>query len=84
LRAEIERIDRALVDLIAERVRLGARAAAAKRAGDLPILDPAQEARVVRRAAELAREAGLPAEDLRDLFWRLIGMTRRLETGRDA
>ena len=79
VRGEIERLDRALVALIGERVRAATRAAAAKRAAGLPTLAPAQEAAVVRRAAALAREAGLEEEGVRDLFWQLIGLTRRAE-----
>lgn len=76
-RAEIERIDTAIVALIAERMKAAAKVAVAKRNAGLPILDTNQEARVVRRAAALAREADLPEEDLRALFWQLIVMTRR-------
>src|SRR5207249_4517022 len=54
-------------------------AAVAKRAAGLPTLDPAQEAAVIRRAAALARDAGLPEEDLRDVFWHVVGLTRRAE-----
>ena len=79
LRTEIERIDRALVAQIAERVRLAGRIAAAKKVLGLPILDPPREAFVVRRAGELAREAGIPDEDTRYLFWHLIGMSRRVQ-----
>jgi len=78
-RAEIERIDRALIGLIEERVRAAHRAAEAKRAAGLPTLDPAQEAAVIRRAAALARDAGLPEEGVRDLFWHIVGLTRRAE-----
>jgi len=79
LRAEIERIDRALVDLIRERVSVARGTAVAKRAAGLPTLDPPQEAAVVRRAATLARDAGLPAEDVRDVFWKLVALTRAAE-----
>jgi chorismate mutase len=79
LRAEIERIDQALVGLIRDRVRAARRTAAAKRAAGLPTVDPPQEATVIRRAATLAREAGLPAEDVRDMFWKLVALTRRTE-----
>ena len=78
-RAEIERIDRALIGLIEERVRAAHRAAEAKWAAGLPTLDPAQEAAVIRRAAALARDAGLPEEAVRDLFWHIVGLTRRTE-----
>ncbi len=79
LRGEIERVDRALVAQIAERVELAGRIGAAKRVLGLPTLDPRREAFVVRRAGELAREAGLPDEDTRYLFWHLIGMSRRAQ-----
>jgi chorismate mutase len=78
-RAEIERIDRALIDLIRERVSAARGTAAAKRAAGLPTVDPSQEAAVIRRAAALARDAGLRAEDVRDVFWKLVALTRGAE-----
>ena len=83
VREEVERIDRELIALIAERVRLARRLGEAKRAAGLPVLDPAREAAVVRRASALAREAGVPEEDVRYIFWHLIGLARRaqLEVG---
>lgn len=80
LREEIERIDRELVGLIATRVRLARRVGAAKRAVGRPTLDPTREAAVVRRATETARQAGLAEEDVRDIFWHLIGLSRRAQT----
>ncbi|HEX8213640.1 MAG TPA: chorismate mutase [Longimicrobium sp.] len=79
LRSEIERVDRAIVAQIAERVALAGLIGAAKKVLGLPTLDPRREAFVVRRAGELAREAGLPDEDTRYLFWHLIGMSRRAQ-----
>jgi hypothetical protein len=34
---------------------------------------------VIRRSAVWARQAGLPAEAVRDVFWQLIGLSRRSE-----
>jgi chorismate mutase len=79
LRADIERIDRDLIRLIGERVRLARAVGHAKRAADLPTLDPAREAAVVRRAASLARDAGLDDSDVRYIFWHLIGLARRAQ-----
>lgn len=79
LRGEIERLDRTLIELVAERVRLARRVGAAKRAAGLPTLDPAREAAVVRRAGALARETGLDDEDVRYIFWHLIGLSRRAQ-----
>lgn len=79
LRTEIERADRALVAQIAARVELAAEVGAAKKVLGLPTLDPRREAFVVRRAGELARDAGLHDEDVRYLFWHLIAMSRRAQ-----
>jgi chorismate mutase len=78
-RAEIERIDRELIALVAARVGLAREVGAAKRALGLPTLDPAREAAVVRRAGALAREAGLEDDDVRYIFWHLIGLSRRAQ-----
>ena len=78
-RAEIERIDREVVRLIELRLAAARTAAAAKRVAGVSVVDPAQEAAVIRRAAEWAREMGIPDEEVRDLFWALVGLTRRAE-----
>jgi chorismate mutase len=82
LRSEIERVDRDLVALIAERVRLAREIGAAKRESGQPTLDPAREAEVVRRAGTLAREAGLPDERVREIFWQLISLAREVQSPR--
>jgi chorismate mutase len=43
------------------------------------VLDPAREAAVVRRAGTVARDAGLEDEDVRYIFWHLIGLSRRAQ-----
>ena len=79
LRDEIERVDGAIVELIAERVKLGKAIGAAKRAAGLPTLDNAREAAVVRHAVVLGRDHGLDDEDVRQIFWQLIGLSRRAQ-----
>ena len=79
IRDEMEKIDRSLVELIAQRVQLARRIGAVKRSAGLPTLDPPREAAVVRRAGVLAREAGLDDEDVRYIFWHLIGLSRRMQ-----
>ncbi|CAN5848742.1 chorismate mutase [soil metagenome] len=79
IRGEIEQIDRSLIRLIAERVQLARVVGNAKRIAGLPTLDPAREATVVRRAGALAREEGLDDEDVRYIFWHLIGLSRRAQ-----
>jgi chorismate mutase len=76
VRAEIERVDEAIVFLIDERLRLARRVGALKRSAGLRVLDPSREAAVVRRAGTLARDRGLDDEAIREVFWRLIEMAR--------
>lgn len=84
LRGEVERIDREIVGLIAERLRLARRVGPVKRALGMPVLDPPREAAVVRRAGALARDAGLEDEDVRYVFWHLVGMCRRAQMVEEA
>lgn len=79
LRAEIERIDRVLIDLIAERVQVACAIGAAKREAGVPTIDTAREAAIIRRSADLARDAGISEEDVRDIFWRLVALSRRAQ-----
>ncbi len=79
LREEIEEIDRTLIAVIARRVRAARDVGRIKRAGGLPILDPVREAAVVRRAVELARSSQLEEEDVREIYWHIIGLSRRAQ-----
>ena len=78
-RDEIERIDNELINLLARRLTLGKRTGDLKRAAGLPILDPTREAAVIRRVSERARDAGLPPEPIREVFWQIVGMSRRAQ-----
>jgi chorismate mutase len=79
LRGEIEAIDQQLVQLLARRVRVACSVGEAKRAAGLPVLDPAREAAIVRRASASARHAGIDDEDVRYIFWHVVGMSRRAQ-----
>jgi len=79
LRDGIGQVDAQLVALIAERVRLARAVGDAKRALGLPTLDPSREAAVVRHAGELARDAALDDGEVREIFWRLIALSRRVQ-----
>lgn len=84
LRRDIEAIDRKLIELLAERVELGKRTGEIKREAGRPILDAAREAEVIRRAVTTARELGVPQEATREIFWHIVGMSRRVQEGGDA
>jgi len=79
IRDRIEQVDREIIALIGERVQLAREVGGVKREMGAPTLDPAREAMVVRRAGELAREAGVGDEDVRYIFWHLIGLSRRAQ-----
>jgi chorismate mutase len=78
-RGEIERLDNEIVALLAKRLSLGKRTGELKRLAGLPILDPTREAAVIRRVTGVARDAGLPAEPVREVFWQIVGMSRRAQ-----
>ena len=82
LRLRIHDLDAELVTLVAERRTLVLEIGALKEELGLPVLDPPQEARVVRRAAELARASGTDEELIRDVLWRIIASARAEQEGR--
>jgi chorismate mutase len=76
VRGEIDEIDRSLVGLIAARLDLARQARLLKDQGGLTNEDSTREAAVVRHAAEAARDLGLDPEIIRDVFWRLISLSK--------
>ncbi len=78
-RHEILGIDEAIIGLLARRLALAARIGVLKREAGLQILDPTREAAVIRRASELAGDAGLPVEPVREIFWQIVGMSRHAQ-----
>jgi chorismate mutase/prephenate dehydratase len=78
-RNAIEVVDRRIVALLAQRVALGLRAAAAKRAAGLPILDHARETEVIRHALAEARSHDLPDDAVGQIFERVVAMSRRVQ-----
>lgn len=82
LRTQIHAVDEELIALVGRRRDLVVAIGEAKAALGLPILDPSQEARVVRRAAELARTLHVDEELTRDVVWRIIASARDEQEGR--
>ena len=78
-RAQIEELDLRIIALLAERVALGQKTAGLKRTAGLPILDPQREAEVIRRAVAAARAKELPTESVRQIFWHIVGLSRRVQ-----
>ena len=82
LRTRIREVDQELVRLVGERRALALEIGELKAALGLPVLDPAQEARVIRRAAETARAEGVDEEAIRDILWRIMASARDAQEGR--
>jgi chorismate mutase len=79
LRATLDAVDAELVARVAERARLAAAAGEVKRALGRPLVDPAQEARVLDRAAERAAAAGLDPALARAAFQALVALARHAQ-----
>jgi len=79
LRQRILEVDKALVELVGERKALVLEIGRIKADLDLPVLDPAREAAVVRRAVALAREKNADEELIRDVIWRIMAAARQAQ-----
>ena len=75
-RSEIAAIDSEIVQLLKKRLDVAIKTGPLKRELGIPILDPSREATVIRTAVESARELGLPEEDVRDIFWHILKVSR--------
>jgi chorismate mutase/prephenate dehydratase len=76
LRAEIDRVDGALLEALVNRVRLAAEIGAHKGTHGAVVFDPGREAQIVRRACSDAREAGVPDEGVRGVYWAVLDYCR--------
>lgn len=76
IRGRIDEVDAGLVDLLATRAELARAAAVVKSRNGHAQEDLAREAAVVRRASALARERGMEPELTRDVFWRVMALSR--------
>jgi len=82
LRARLVEIDEELIRLVGERLESVLKIGAHKAERGLPVLDPGQEAKVVRRAASMAREGGVDEEVVRDIIWAIMAAARDVQEGR--
>ena len=79
LRERIIAVDDEIIQLIGERRDLVLEIGRCKEALGLPVLDPAREARVVRRVAERSRALGVDEELMRDVMRRIISSARQIQ-----
>jgi chorismate mutase len=78
LRVAIDEVDRKILELMTERVRLVLAVGDVKRARQMAVYDPERERRVLERLAAQA-EPPLDGTTVRRVFERLIDEMRRLE-----
>jgi chorismate mutase/prephenate dehydratase len=81
-RNAIEVVDRRIVALLAQRVELALRAASAKRAAGLPMVDRAREAEVIDRVIAEGRIHDLPPDAVERVFEWIVDMSRRAQEER--
>ncbi|MDE2874937.1 MAG: chorismate mutase [Gemmatimonadota bacterium] len=77
LREEILDCDQELVRILARRKELVREVGVLKARLGRQVTDPRREAIVVRRAATLARNAGVDEELVRNLIWQIMASARR-------
>lgn len=77
IRGEIDRLDQEILTLVARRFGFAIDTLAVKARHGLLASDVRREAQVVRKAAARARELGLEPELVRDIYWRIIELSRQ-------
>lgn len=77
LREEILDCDRELVRILARRKELVEEVGTLKARLGRQVTDPGREAVVARRAAMLARDAGVDEELVRNLIWQIMASARK-------
>lgn len=84
LRGTIMDCDRELIGVLRRRLDLVREVGEVKASLGIPVTDPRREAAVVRRAAELARQAGLDEELIRSLIWQIMSSARARQHTKSA
>ena len=79
LRAQLDALDRALLDTVRDRVRCCVRIAAVKRSHRVPMMQPHRIAIVQQRASSYAAENGIDPDFLRRLYDVIVEETCRVE-----
>ncbi len=82
LRQRIGAVDEELIRIIGDRRDLVLEIGRVKSTLGLPVMDPGQEAAVVRKAARRARSLGVDEEMTRDVLWRIIAAARAAQEGK--
>jgi 4-amino-4-deoxychorismate mutase len=80
LRAELDALDQALLDVVRDRIRCCVSIAEVKRQHGVPMMQPQRIALVHERAAQYGAEQGVDADFLHRLYDLIIDETCRVES----
>ncbi|WP_445402761.1 chorismate mutase [Streptomyces sp. LE64] len=84
LRADLDAVDRILLNALLMRHHCTRRIGEMKKGNDIPVMQPARVRTVLERATEFALEHGLNPRALQDVYTTLISDACREEEGRSA
>lgn len=76
LRSRIDDLDRRIVQLVAERVRIAREAGGVKQRAGLGAVDVARERAVLEVVGQVARDEGVAERDMQDIYKRVIALCR--------
>ncbi|MBU3957771.1 MAG: chorismate mutase [Nanoarchaeota archaeon] len=79
LRAEIDKLNKEIVELLAKRMEVAGGIAEYKRQRGLPVHAPEREKRVIENVKNIAKEKGLDEKIAEDIFLKIIEHTRNSE-----
>ncbi len=82
LRAEIDKLNREIVELLAKRMEVAGEIAEYKKQRDLPVRVPEREKAVIENVKRLAKENGLDEKMIEDVFLKIIEHTKNSENKR--
>lgn len=79
LRAEIDKLNKEMVELLAKRMEVAGEIAEYKRQRGLPVHVPEREKQVIENVKNIAKEKGLDEKIAEDIFLKIIEHTRNSE-----
>lgn len=82
LRAEIDKLNREIVELLAKRMEVAGEIVEYKKQRGLPAYAPERENAVIENVKMLAKENRLDEKMAEDVFWKIIEHTRKSEEKR--
>jgi len=80
LRSKIDKIDREIIVLVSERIKLGRKIGAYKKENNLPLHNPSREKQVLHNVKSLAKRKKLDMAFVEKIYRMMIAQTRKQES----